>query len=70
MKHPEFEWLTGRLDGILEMNEETYDDTSRKRKRKETQCVLEIKCPLKTDRSEPLTENNDVIKINPIPVCE
>ena len=26
MKHPEFEWLTGRLDGILEMNEETYDD--------------------------------------------
>ena len=36
MKHPEFEWLTGRLDGILEMNEETYDDTSRKRKRKET----------------------------------
>jgi putative phage-type endonuclease len=60
-KHPEIQWLSGRLDGILEMNEEIYDDiTSRKRKRGicKTQYVLEIKCPLKNDRNEPLTENN------------
>ena len=61
-KHPEIVWLTGRLDGILEIDEEIYDDIDKFRKRKrvirKTQCVLEIKCPLKSDRIEPLTENN------------
>lgn len=49
-KHPEYDWITGRFDGITKI---------KKRKRDETQCcIIEIKCPLKTDRSEPLTLDN------------
>ena len=62
MKHPEINWLTGRLDGIMDINQEVYDDEPDMKKRKrvirKTQCVLEIKCPLKIDRTEPLTKNN------------
>lgn len=49
-KHPEYSWITGRFDGIAEI---------RKRKRDESQCcIVEIKCPLKKDRTEPLTLDN------------
>jgi putative phage-type endonuclease len=59
--HPEYDWITGRVDGLF--NEEVFDEPtnlSRKRKRSKNNklCVLEVKCPLKTDRIEPLTEQN------------
>jgi putative phage-type endonuclease len=61
-KHPEINWLTGRLDGVMEIENEVYDDETDTKKRKriirKTKYVLEIKCPLKTDRTEPLTKNN------------
>ena len=58
-KHPNYEWITGRFDGITEIN---IQKKTRKRKRSELDCkkscIVEIKCPLKNDRSEPLTIEN------------
>jgi len=58
-KHPDYNWISGRLDGLFA--EDVYEkisDTSRKRKRNRVWCVLEIKCPLKEDRKNELTEEN------------
>ena len=69
IKHPEYEWITGRCDGIIssEYNNSSKKITSKKRKITD-ECVdkkidnniriLEIKCPLKKNRSEPLTLEN------------
>lgn len=69
IKHPEYEWITGRCDGIIssEDNNSSKKITSKKRKITD-ECVdkkidnniriLEIKCPLKKNRSEPLTLEN------------
>ena len=54
-KHPEYDWITGRFDGITEINNNI--NKNKKRKRNET-CIVEIKCPLKSDRDEPLTLDN------------
>jgi len=69
IKHPEYEWITGRCDGIISSG----DNNSSKKisnKRKITEefldekinnkniRILEIKCPLKKNRSEPLTLEN------------
>ena len=61
IKHPEYEWITGRVDGIVE-----YESKSKIKKRKRDtyendnikNLVVEIKCPLKDDRTIPLTEEN------------
>lgn len=47
--HSDYEWITGRLDGII---------YSKKRKKTPEMYVVEIKCPLKTDRTDELTEEN------------
>jgi len=61
-KHKYYEWITGRYDGItsIMVNEKTK---TKKRKRSEFEeqnelCIVEIKCPLKKDRNEPLSLNN------------
>lgn len=54
--HPKYNWISGRVDGIV--NEEVYEKVKRKRKRKEIQYILEVKCPLKEDREEELSEEN------------
>ena len=58
-KHPEYNWISGRMDGLF--YEDVYEkisEISRKRKRNRVTCVLEIKCPLKQDRKDLLTEDN------------
>lgn len=65
-KHPEYEWITGRCDGII-----IKGDTKKVKKRKISEVyeinedisvkekrIIEIKCPLKKNRSEPLTLEN------------
>lgn len=58
IKHPLYDWITGRVDGIIESKK----SKSKKRKRdyfeNENMSIIEIKCPLKKDRSIPLTEEN------------
>ena len=56
-KHKQYEWITGRYDGVITIKK------SKKRKRSEfedekTSCIVEIKCPLKKNRTEPLTIDN------------
>ena len=60
ISHPEYEWITGRVDGLFHEDIYVQSKTSLKRKRSKSNnvCVLEVKCPLKTDRSETLTEQN------------
>jgi putative phage-type endonuclease len=50
-KHPEYDWITGRFDGIAKIKKRKRGDESR-------YCIVEIKCPLKNDRTEPLTLEN------------
>jgi len=50
-KHPDYEWITGRFDGITKTKKRKRDDES-------NYCIIEIKCPLKNDRKEPLTLEN------------
>ena len=62
IKHSDYEWITGRVDGIIEKRK-TASNNSKKRKRDDYEniynnCILEIKCPLKDDRTIPLTEEN------------
>lgn len=63
VKHPEYEWITGRCDGISIKE----DKKTKKRKISEVyevnevpneKRIIEIKCPLKKNRSEPLTLEN------------
>lgn len=82
--HPEYSWITGRMDGITIINNDIDENTttlSRKRKMNNTNrsikkrklnngdaqtqeqevdntFIIEIKCPLKADRTEPLTIDN------------
>jgi putative phage-type endonuclease len=61
LKHPNYQWITGRVDGIIEVEKEyKKENNSRKRKRnsEKENIVIEIKCPLKDDRNEPLTIDN------------
>lgn len=64
-KHPEYEWITGRCDGIIVKE----DKKTKKRKISEVyevndnivpkeKRIIEIKCPLKKNRTEPLTLEN------------
>lgn len=65
-KHPKYEWITGRFDGITEIrieNEPSNKPMTRKRKRTNEEgnlkfCIVEIKCPLKNDRTDNLTIEN------------
>lgn len=66
IKHPEYEWITGRVDGIVNYKSNKNIPNSKKRKRdiyesdydNVKNLVVEIKCPLKDDRIIPLTEEN------------
>lgn len=53
IKHNQYSWITGRVDGILK-NEKYINDTKNK-KRKINYKIIEVKCPYKNDR-----ENNDL----------
>lgn len=55
IKHPNYQWITGRVDGIVD-----YQTKSKKRKREpeNSSLILEIKCPLKKDRTTKLTTDN------------
>jgi putative phage-type endonuclease len=55
IKHPDYPWITGRLDGIAEIF--GLSEKASKKRKKQT-CVVEIKCPLKKDRTESLTLDN------------
>ena len=75
-KHNEYNWITGRFDGITEnesekntkkrkINEEEENEKSKNKKRKilknQTNLenkIVEVKCPFKRDRQEPLTLDN------------
>jgi putative phage-type endonuclease len=67
-KHSDYDWITGRFDGIVsinseeecEVNFEILQEEKRKRRKieeddKNQKFILEVKCPLKKDRNEPLT---------------
>lgn len=77
--HSEYNWITGRYDGLTFINNDTNTQTdnintnsfsNKKRKRNEEHisnkkqkieqnaCIIEVKCPLKKDRTEPLTLDN------------
>lgn len=66
IKHPEYSWITGRLDGITEISnvntkkrkKTNTPSTSSKKQKTSIKCVVEIKCPLKKDRTDPLTLDN------------
>jgi len=64
IKHPEYNWITGRVDGIVKYESSTKSSKKRKRDIYENDSdsikslVVEIKCPLKDDRTIPLTEEN------------
>ena len=54
IKHEDYDWITGRLDGVFM---DTIIDTSvdgKKRKRNDI-SVMEVKCPMKNDREDELT---------------
>jgi len=53
IKHPDYDWITGRLDGTSILKTSTNIDN--KKRKIESECVIEIKCPLKNDREDPLT---------------
>ena len=60
-KHKQYDWITGRYDGVTCIKKKK----TKKRKRQEYEneneqpiCIIEIKCPLKKDRIEPLTIDN------------
>jgi len=55
IKHCKYDWISGRLDGIIKQE---YELKRGKRKREEKKYVVEIKCPLKNDREEELTLEN------------
>ena len=58
-KHPKYEWITGRFDGVTEIDINTSKTKKRKKIDDESQyCIVEVKCPLKNNRSEPLTLEN------------
>ena len=57
IKHSEYDWITGRLDGIATVT--TVDkETGNKKRKVGMDCVVEIKCPLKVNRTTPLTVDN------------
>jgi len=59
-KHPEYEWITGRCDGIIIKGtkkrkiSEVYEINEVPKEKR----IIEIKCPLKKNRTEPLTLEN------------
>jgi len=74
-KHSEYEWITGRYDGLIFLDcSKDYDESqpeNKKRKRCNNlkcepnkkqkildSCIIEVKCPFKKDRKEPLTLEN------------
>ena len=52
IKHPNYDWITGRPDGVI-INKKRKRDTDEK-----SVMIIEVKCPLKKDREEPLTIDN------------
>jgi putative phage-type endonuclease len=65
VKHSNYEWITGRYDGIITLNndsESVNEEEEPKRKRRKIDrknyCIVEVKCPLKNDREEPLHIDN------------
>ena len=55
-KHPEYNWITGRVDGTTVLNKQ--DPKEKKRKlNTNVNCIVEIKCPMKK-KEEPLTLEN------------
>jgi putative phage-type endonuclease len=67
-KHPEYKWITGRVDGlteIIENNENIAVNSTKKRRKLNNKkginilpCIVEVKCPLKKDRDTELTLEN------------
>jgi putative phage-type endonuclease len=72
-KHSIYEWITGRYDGLTSIHiDKTQEESpcNKKRKLSDSQCIInkkrkisnsciiEVKCPLKKDRKDPLTEDN------------
>jgi putative phage-type endonuclease len=45
-KHPEYEWITGRVDGITVLNKQSVKQKKRKLNTN-IDCIVEIKCPFK-----------------------
>lgn len=59
IKHPDYDWITGRLDGISVIELSIINKENKNKRRKvDTNCIVEIKCPLKVNREEPLTVDN------------
>ena len=54
-KHVEFDWITGRYDGITSITEKPTKKRKRSALENSEKCIIEIKCPLKKDRIELLT---------------
>ena len=55
-KHPDYEWITGRVDGTTVLNKQGPKQKKRKLNTN-INCIVEIKCPMKK-REEPLTVDN------------
>jgi putative phage-type endonuclease len=50
IRHPEYNWISGRVDGIIKS--EKYMNEDKKKKRKINYKIIEVKCPYKYDREE------------------
>ena len=61
IKHDKYQWITGRIDGIIETEKDYVQDLNslkRKRSCEKENIVIEIKCPMKEDRKDLLTKDN------------
>lgn len=59
IKHPNYEWITGRVDAIVNYDLQTTSKSKKRKREPEIKTlILEIKCPLKDDRTIPLTIDN------------
>ena len=52
-KHPKYEWITGRVDGVTTLNKQPPNQKKRKLDAN-MDCIVEIKCPMKKPET-PLT---------------
>lgn len=52
-KHPKYEWITGRVDGVTILNKQPQKQKKRKLNAN-MDCIVEIKCPMKKPEA-PLT---------------
>lgn len=59
IKHSQYSWITGRVDGVLK--NEKYIDENKHKKRKINYKIVEVKCPYKLDRDKNIYLTEDTM---------